>query len=181
MAHWAAVLRVVPDAHFLLNGYLLSDGARQGRIISMFMDEGIGTDRVLFRTGGPHAGFLAQYAEVDIILDTSPYSGGLTTCEALLMGVPVLTVSGERFCGRHAATHLANGGFPDGVARSTGELVEKAQALTSDRKGLSDLRQTLRSRLLDSRLCDISAFAADFYGALREEWHVLCATRAKQP
>ncbi len=98
VARWAAGLRAMPDARFLLNGHLLSDGARQGRIISMFMDERIGTDRVLFLTGGPHVEFLARYSEVDIILDTSSYSGGLTTCESLLTRVPVLTVTGE---GRH--------------------------------------------------------------------------------
>ena len=99
VAQWAAVLRAVPDARFFLNGYLWTDGARQGKIISLFMDNGIGTERLSFGAGGDHPSFLAQYAEVDAIIDTTPYSGGLTTCESLLMGVPVLTVPGDRFCG----------------------------------------------------------------------------------
>jgi protein O-GlcNAc transferase len=175
VARWAAVLRAVPESRFLLNGHLLSDGARQGRIISMFMDEGIGTDRVIFQTGGPHEEFLAQYSEVDIVLDTEPYSGGLTTCEALLMGVPVLTLPGDRFCGRHAATHLVTGGFPEGVAGSADDLIKKAQVFAADHSGLVELRLSLRQRFLDSRLCDVSAFAADFYSALRDEWIALCA------
>jgi protein O-GlcNAc transferase len=178
VAQWAFLLRAVPDARFLLNGHLLSDGAHQGRIISMFMDEGIGTDRVIFQTGGPHEEFLAQYSEVDIVLDTAPYSGGLTTCEALLMGVPVLTVPGNRFSGRHAATHLTNGGYPEGVAESMDDLVNKAQALSADHNSLAELRKNTRQRFLDSRLCDVPAFSADFYNALHAEWTDLCATKS---
>jgi len=170
---WAAALKAVPASRFLLNGYLLADQARQGRIISAFMDEGISTDRLIFKDGGLHAAFLSQYAEVDVILDTAPYSGGLTTCEALLMGVPVLTVAGDRFCGRHAAAHLINGGFAEGVCASRDDLVVKAKALAGDRTKLAMLRTTLRPALLASRLCDMNAFAVDFYGALRTEWQAL--------
>ncbi len=175
VAQWAAVLKAVPTARFLLNGYLLADEARQGRIVSLFMDQGIAADRVIFKTGGLHAAFLAQYGEVDVILDTTPYSGGLTTCEALLMGVPVLTVAGDRFCGRHAAAHLANGGYPEGVAASLGELIAKARSLAADPAGLAALRENLRDRLTASRLCDLPAFAANFYGALRSAWVERCS------
>ena len=180
VARWATVLRAVPDSRFLLSGHFLTDGPQQGRIISMFMDEEIGTDRIIFQTGGPHAEFLGQYADVDIVLDTTPYSGGLSTCEALLMGVPVLTVAGERFCGRHAAAHLASGGFSEGVAESADDLVKRAQELAGDFAALAELRKTLRQRLLDSRLCDALAFATDFYGALRAEWTALCAAKQAQ-
>ena len=173
VAQWAAVLRAVPDACFLFNGYLWADAARQGKIISLFMDNGIGTDRIRFATGGDHAAFLAQYAEVDVILDTTPYSGGLTTCEALLMGVPVLTVPGDRFCGRHAAAHLINGGYPDGAAKNMDDLVAKAKAFAADHAGLTALRARLRKTFLTSRVCDVGTFAQDFYGALRTEWRRL--------
>lgn len=179
IAQWAAVLKAVPGARFLLNGYLFADDGRQGRIIGLFRQAGIASDRITFRTGGPHADFLAQYSEVDVILDTTPYSGGLTTCEALLMGVPVLTVAGDRFCGRHAAAHLINGGYPEGVADSPAALVEKAVALAQDPAVLSELRKSLRARLLASPLCDVSTFATAFYGALRAEWQALCAARPR--
>jgi len=174
---WAKVLKAVPTSKLLLNGYLLADTARQGRIISAFMDEGISTDRLTFKEGGLHAAFLAQYADVDIILDTAPYSGGLTTCEALLMGVPVLTVPGDRFSGRHAAAHLANGGYPEGVAASESDFVAKAAALAGDAAALEVLRQSLRATFLASRVCDVSGFAKDFYGTLRAEWTALCARK----
>jgi len=174
---WAKVLKAVPTAKFLLNGYLLADTARQGRIISAFMDAGISTDRLIFQDGGLHAAFFAQYSGVDIILDTAPYSGGLTTCEALLMGVPVLTVPGDRFCGRHAAAHLTNGNYPEGVAASEADFVAKAKALAADPAALGALRKTLRDRFLASRVCDVKAFATDFYGALRAAWVVRCAKK----
>ena len=166
---WARVLNSMPTAKFLLNNYLLADGARQGRIVSLFMDEGIASDRLIFHTGGPHAVFLARYSEVDIILDTTPYSGGLTTCEALLMGVPVLTIPGDRFCGRHAAAHLINGGFADGVAQSEEDLIEKARALSQALPS----RSQLRAHFLVSTVCDVTRFSTAFYGALRAEWRAL--------
>ena len=170
IAGWAQVLKAVPTARFLLNGYLFSDLARQARVTSMFADAGIGAERLIFHTGGPHPEFLAQYADVDVILDTAPYSGGLTTCEALLMGVPVLTVAGDRFCGRHAAVHLINGGAPEWVATSRADFVEKARVLASDPVRLSAARPVTRARFLASPLCDVAAFSEAFYGALRTAW-----------
>jgi predicted O-linked N-acetylglucosamine transferase (SPINDLY family) len=178
VAQWAAVLKAVPNSKFLLNGFLFADGARQGRIVSMFIDAGIAADRLIFKGGALHGAFLAQYAEVDIILDTAPYSGGLTTCEALLMGVPVLTVMGDRFCGRHAAAHLMNGGYPDGVAATVEDLVEKAKALAANPQGLGKLRRSLRDTFVASPVCDVTGFAAGFYETLRAEWTALCTQRS---
>ena len=173
VAIWAAALKAVPGSRMLINNYLLSDGARRGRIISMFMDAGVSAERVTFKTGGTHAEFLAQYAEVDVILDTQPYSGGLTTCEALLMGVPVLTVTGERFCGRHSTAHLTHGGYPEGVCATVDELIEKARALAASTEAVNNLRRDLRARFLTSPVCDVAAFARDFYGAIRRAWAAL--------
>lgn len=167
---WAAVLKAIPAARFLLNGYLFQGQARRDRIAALFANAGIGADRLIFRTGGPHAAFLAQYADVDVVLDTAPYSGGLTTCEALLMGVPVLTIAGDRFCGRHAAAHLDNGGSPQWVATSLADFVGKAQVLASDPPGLSAHRPETRARFLTSPLCDVTKFAGSFYGTLRAAW-----------
>jgi len=173
---WAAVLKAVPTAKFLLNNRLLADDKRQRRITAQFEVRGIDITRIVFRTGGPHREFLAQYADVDVIIDTTPYSGGLTTCEALLMGVPVLTVPGDRFCGRHAAVHLTHGGYPEGVAKNVDDLVAKATVLAHDRAGLIALRQQLRARFLASTVCDVRRFADTFYGALRTAWVQRCTT-----
>lgn len=174
VAQWATVLRAVPTARFLLNGYLWADAARQRRMIDLFAAAGIATDRISFATGGDHREFLDQYALVDAIIDTAPYAGGLTTCEALLMGVPVLTVPGARFCSRHAAAHLLNGAYPEGVARDTADLENKAAALAADPARLDAMRAELRTHFLASRVCDVAAFANDFYGTLRAEWQARC-------
>lgn len=174
VAQWAAVLKAIPDSRMIVDNYLLADGARQGRLLSLFIDAGIGTDRVTFKTGGAHADFLGHYGDVDTILDTAPYSGGLTTCEALLMGVPVLTVTGDRFCGRHATAHLINGGYPEGVCGSVAEMVQKAQTLAAARGNLNVLRRAIRAKFLASPLCDVHGFARTFYDALRAEWATVC-------
>ncbi len=171
---WAAVLKAVPDAKFLVNNKLFTESAMQGRLLSQLMDAGIGTDRLKIATGGLHVEFLGQYADVDVILDTTPYSGGLTTCEALNQGVPVLTVTGDRFCGRHATAHLTHGGYPDGVCKTTVEMVKKATAFAEKPDELAALRQTLRSKFKASAVCDVKGFAEAFYGILRQEWQALC-------
>lgn len=178
IARWAQVLRAVPDSKFILNNRMFADGALQGRIFSYFMDAGIGTDRIKIRLGGAHADFLAHYADVDVILDTTPYSGGLTTCEALHQGVPALTITGERFCGRHATSHLIHGGYPEGVCDNVDDMVAKAKTLAADLTALATLRAGLRAKLLASPLCDVDAFAAAFYGTLRAEWQALCARQS---
>ena len=170
VSHWATVLKAIPTSRFLLNGYLFKDAARRERITALFADAGVAAERLIFHMGGPHPDFLAQYANVDVILDTAPYSGGLTTCEALLMGVPVLTIAGDRFCGRHAAAHLINGGSPQWVAHSLQDFVNKAQVLAGDPSGLSAQRPETRARFLVSPLCDVPKFAENFYGALRAAW-----------
>jgi predicted O-linked N-acetylglucosamine transferase (SPINDLY family) len=170
IARWAACLKAVPRSRFLLNNHMFADHARRARIVGWFGDAGIAADRLSFREGGPHAEFLAQYALADIILDTTPYSGGLTTCEALLMGVPVLTVPGDRFCGRHAAAHLTHGGFPEGVCASREDLVATAVRLAADFNALAKLRGQLRQRFEASALRNELRFAEAFYGALRNAW-----------
>jgi predicted O-linked N-acetylglucosamine transferase (SPINDLY family) len=171
---WAAVLKAVPTAKFLVNNKLFTDGAMQGRLLSQFMDAGIGTDRLKISLGGLHADFLSQYADVDVILDTTPYSGGLTTCESLNQGVPVLTVTGDRFCGRHATSHLLNGGYPEGVCKNITEMTKKAKALAEKPDELAALRQTLRKVFKSSVVCDVEGFASAFYGVMRQEWQALC-------
>ena len=174
IALWAEVLDAVPGSRFLANNYLLADGAKTGRLLSMFMDHGIHNDRVVIGTGGPHRDFLGQYKDVDIILDTLPYSGGLTTCEALWMGVPVLTLKGDRYCGRHAAAHLTAAGLDDMVADTRGSFIAKASELAEDAERRAALRVRLRQQVAESPLCDVAGFCDAFYDLLRSEWRVTC-------
>ncbi len=177
IALWAKVLKAVPDARFFANSYLLADEARQGRLYGQFKDAGVGTDRIVIGTGGEHAEFLNQYSNVDIILDTWPYSGGLTTCEALVMGVPVITLTSDRFCGRHAAAHLSAAGFPQWAAADEAAFVETAAALAADVDSFATLRRQVREQTLASSLCDIGGFSRAFYALLKEEWQNVCAAQ----
>ncbi len=175
VALWSRVLAAVPDAKFFANGYLFADEARQGRLFSMFADNGIAGNRIEIGIGGDHSDFLAQYSQVDVILDTIPYSGGLTTCEALCMGVPVLTLTGDRFCGRHATAHVRAAGFGHWAVSNEDEFVALAVDLAGRRDTFSKLRRDVRKTTLASPLCDVESFTADFYGQIRALWQSRCA------
>jgi len=174
---WAKVLHANPDSRFFANGYLLADEARQGKLFSAFIENGISSDRIIIGTGGEHANFLEQYAEVDVILDTWPYSGGLTTCEALVMGVPVVTLTGGRFSGRHATAHLKAAGFLEWVAEDESAFVKITSKLSEDPAALTPLRRQVRQQTLASPLCDVDGFADAFYALLRTEWQQVCSSR----
>ncbi len=124
-----------------------------------------------------HSEALAQYRQADLALDTSPYNGGLTTCEALWMGVPVVTCPGETFAGRHSMSHLSNAGLTETIAATFDEYVEIAVSLAGDLPRLAALRAGLRERMAASPLCDGSRFADDFAEVVRGAWHAWCETR----
>ena len=120
---------------------------------------------------------MGQYGDVDIVLDPFPYSGGLTTCEALWMGVPTITLPGEIFASRHSASHLSNAGLGDWVTDSVDEYIEMAVARASDPAALADLRSTLRDKVRQSPLCDAPRFGRNLGAALREAWRAWCLER----
>ena len=105
-----------------------------------------------------------------MILDTFPYTGGTTTCEALWMGVPTLTLSGDTLLARQGVSLLTAAGLPEWVAASRQEYVVKAVALASDQAGLAALRSGLREQVLASPLFDAPRFARNFEDALWGMW-----------
>ena len=115
--------------------------------------------------------------DVDIVLDPFPYSGGLTTCEALWMGVPTITLPGEIFASRHSASHLSNAGLGDWVTDSVDEYIEMAVARASDPTALANLRSTLRDKVRQSPLCDAPRFGRNLGAALRKAWRAWCLER----
>jgi len=167
---WCEILRMVPDSRLVLKTHQLSDEPTATGFLQAFGRHGIDPSRVETRGSSPHRLFLASYNEIDIVLDPFPYSGGLTTCEALWMGVPTLTLPGEIFASRHSTSHLSNAGFADWVARDRTGYIEMAATRSRDIQGLAALRKTMRSKVRASPLCDAPRFGRALGLALRHAW-----------
>ncbi len=171
---WCRVLGRVPDAGFLMNSPELTHKAVREHFLGLFEKGGVDPARIEMSQGGPHEVFLKAYGNADIVLDTFPFSGGLNTCEALWMGLPVVTCPGARQSSRLAMSHLCNAGFTDFVARDLDDYVDKAVALAADIPALCEIRKTLRPKMAASPLCDVSRYSADFTQLLRAMWRKAC-------
>ncbi len=170
---WTQVLRAVPGSTLLVKGITLkSESARQA-LLDRFMAAGCEPGQVqLMPPPERRTEHLALYNRVDVALDTFPYNGTTTTCEALLMGVPTITLAPPQ--GMHAsrvgASLLAAIGLPDFVAADEQEFVRIAARTASDPAGLTTLRQGLREQLQRSTLCDGKSFARRFTAMLQSRW-----------
>ncbi len=175
IALWSQVLHAVPGARLLVKNPSLTDPPTRQRIAAMFERHGIGPDRLelLGHTPTPQE-HLALYGRVDIALDTFPYNGTTTTCEALWMGVPVVTLAGAVHAGRVGLSLLTAAGLPDLIAATPAEYVARAVARAGDRAALSRLRAGLRAHVQQSKLCDAAGFAHAMETALRSIWRSWC-------
>jgi predicted O-linked N-acetylglucosamine transferase (SPINDLY family) len=176
VALWSDILRRVIGSRLLLKYSGLDAPSVARRVLDQFTAHGIDSSRIDLRGGGNHEEFLRGYHDIDIALDPFPYSGGLTTCEALWMGVPVVTHPGETFAGRHALTHLSNAGLTETIADSFERYVEIAVALANDLPRLASLRSTLREQVTASPLCDGQRFAVNLLRVLRGAWRQWCSS-----
>ena len=159
---WASILNRAPTARLLLKGVALSEPALQLYISSRFAAAGVSKSQlIILPRAATTAEHLAQYAKVDIALDTAPYCGTTTTCEALYMGVPVVTLCPPTPHGTHAsrvgASLLSAIGATDLIAHSPEDYVTLALRLA--KSNLASRRESLRATLLASPLCDGPAFA----------------------
>jgi len=172
---WATVLDRLHDARLVLKTHQFSDAETHDRIHAAFAAHGIDAHRVELRGASPHREFMRQYNDIDLVLDPFPYTGGLTTCEALWMGVPVVTMVGTIFAARHSFSHLSNVGLADWAATSTDAYIDLALEKAADLHTLSDLRAGLRARMKVSPLCDAPRFGRNLAAALRHAWRDWCA------
>ena len=164
---WARLLGECPDSRLVLRAHAFSDAAVSRRYRKMFQREGIAPARLDLAGGCPHPELLAAYGAIDIALDPFPYSGGLTTCEALWMGVPVITMPGERMASRHSASHLSHAGLAEWIAAGPEEYVSMARNLASDIDRLASVRAGLRDRVAASKLVNGEQFTANLLALFR--------------
>lgn len=175
IALWSRILHAIPGARLVLKAHQLGELATSERVAAAFAGHGIPAGRIDLRGGSPHRALLAEYADIDVVLDPFPYSGGLTTCEALWMGVPTITMPGETFASRHSTSHLSNVGLTEWVVADAEEYVARAVAVAADLPGLATLRAGLRARVRASPLCDGPRFGTHLGAALRHAWQDWCA------
>ena len=171
---WARVLKSVERSRLLLRTYGLDDPDVSRSLLARFEQAGVESTRIELLGGCQHHELLNSYNRVDIALDSYPYSGGLTTCEALWMATPVVTVGEQRFASLHSTSHLANAGLSDFIARDFDDYVRIAKLYASDLPRLSALCSGLRAQVQQSPLCDGSLYAENFHGFIRDVWRRYC-------
>ncbi len=175
---WTRILARVPQSRLVLRCPQFSQEAIADAFLRRWTRLGIDPARLTILGRAAHPDFIAGYRSIDIALDPAPYSGGLTTCEALYMGVPVVTLAGEFFAARHSASHLSNVGLHDWVTDSADGYVERAVTAANDINSLSALRLGLRAQMLASPLCDAARFGRNLGIALRQAWRSACEDAA---
>jgi predicted O-linked N-acetylglucosamine transferase (SPINDLY family) len=172
---WAQLLIRSPGARLLLKGKPFADEATCAWFLARFRERGIAAERVQLVAWLPSStAHLGLYEKIDIALDPFPYNGTTTTCEALWMGVPVVTLRGDRHSARVGASLLNQVGFADWIADSVDGYVEIALALAANPAKLQTVRRSLRRRMNESSLCDGSGFARRMENAYRTIWRRWC-------
>ncbi|MCX7168296.1 MAG: FkbM family methyltransferase [Rhodocyclales bacterium] len=176
LALWCQVLAAVPDAVLVIKSAVgLAEQGGRDELLEKIKLAGIDAERVAIHSAaGPLCDHLALYSSIDICLDTFPYQGTTTTCEALWMGVPVVTLAGKAHVSRVGVSLLSNVGLRDLIADTAAEYVRIAAGLAGDKSRLADLRATMRQRMLDSPLLDAASMAQNLEQALRRMWVGYC-------
>ena len=157
-ALWARVLAATPGSRLVLKWRTFNDDTFRQKVTHAFVERGIAPERIELRGPSFHADVLKEYADLDIALDPFPFTGGLTSCEALWMGVPVVTWPQSRVVSRQTHAILNQIGLPQLSAKDADDYVRIAVELANDRERLAHLRATLRDRMRASPLLDVTGF-----------------------
>ncbi len=170
---WSQILQNVPYSRMMLYSY---EGSHRRRVLDLFAADGIDPARISFVGPQPTPKYFQQYNAIDIALDTFPYTGGTTTCDALWMGVPVVTRAGKTAVSRGGVSILNNAGLPECITHSREQYVDASVKLARNVERLTDVRATLRQQIQKSRLMDAPRFAGDMERAFRRMWQSWCTT-----
>lgn len=169
---WAQVLNAVPGSRLVLKSRSLSEASVRDTLARSFSESGLAPQRIEMRGATPYGPMLAEYNDIDIALDPFPFGGATTTCDALWMGVPVVTLPSERLASRQTLSllHYMGLGEAECAAASPDDYVVRAVALATDPGRLKDLRPALRAALRDALFSDATRFVAGLEQAYRLMW-----------
>lgn len=166
---WSRVLDAVPESRLVLKALPLADEGTRRLTRQRFARHGIEPERIeTLQPTVPLSAFLGQYSRMDIALDTIPYNGGTTTCDALWMGCPVITLPGNRFSSRMGCSVLRTVGLAGFIATDEDDYIRIATETARDMVKLREMRSSLRDRLTRSPLCDPVEFTRGMEALLRE-------------
>ena len=171
---WARILSEIPNCRLLLKTKFLDNLEMRRLLVERFSRHGIAPDRLNLESPSPRPELIAAYNKMDIALDPFPFGGGVTTAEALWMGVPVVTLRGNRWVSRVGVSILSTVGLPDLIASDADEYVRIVRRLADDQERRNDLRRSLRTMMAGSPFCDGSRFARSLEAAYRAMWRKWC-------
>ncbi len=171
---WAEILKLTPNARLLLGFNGGNDEKIQEHYLSQFEECGVCRERIKISGWKAPSEYIKQYNDVDIVFDTFPENGGTSTCEALWMGVPVISLAGQHQAERVGLSILSRLDMQCFAAATPAEYTAKAVALANKPESLMEMRASMRSRMAESPLCDKERFARDVEAAYREMWHKWC-------
>jgi predicted O-linked N-acetylglucosamine transferase (SPINDLY family) len=175
LAVWARVIKGLSGSRIVVKNRTLSDAVFRKELRDRFRAAGGDPAALVLHGFEPTpTAHLALYAEVDIALDTFPYNGTTTTCEALWMGVPVVTLAGDSHVSRVGVSLLTNAGLGDLVAHTEDEYVSILMTLAGDHERREKLRRSLRDQMLNSPIGDAPLFTRHLEGAYRAMWRQWC-------
>jgi len=165
---WAVILKAAPSARLLVQNKQMDDAAQKAALLSAFEQRGVDARQVTLEGLCSREDYLRAYQQVDLVLDTFPFPGGTTTCEALWMGVPTLTLAGQGLLGRQGASLMHSAGLSDWVTENLRDYQSKA--IERWRLGILPYaeRQRLRNTFLGSPLCDAERMATALLDAFEE-------------
>jgi len=168
---WSKILKAIPNAHLILKSKQLADSGIKSKYIDFFKKEGIDSTRIqffsFFNNKDEHLGL---YNSIDIALDSFPYNGTTTTCEALWMGVPTLTLKGDRHASRVGASIMTHVGLEEFIANNEQEYINIAINIAKNTENLAKIRASLRNKMENSPLCDRKNFAKDIEKVYVDLW-----------
>jgi len=175
IACWSRLLMALPNSRLIVKTKQLEDPFIQERFLRRFSRHGIDHKRINLLPKTPS--YMADYNKIDIALDTFPRTGGVTTTDALWMGVPVITLAGQRYIERQGASMLKAIGLEELITSTLEEYVNKAVLLAKDYELRIELQASLRERMANSQLCNGSDLAKSLENVYRKMWHTWCKSK----